>query len=223
MQKEIFVENETIANKVTSRLRDDIISKKIGIGSRITIKDISGMYGVSETPVREAFRTLEGENLLEIQPYKGATVLCVDETFVRETYEILGALECLIYETALDNLDDALLGRMREINGQIRRLTEDGDPHGYTDLNTLFHNEAMRLGNNKKAYDYYQYLHKLIYTLRRNYCPDAARICAAADQHEELIEALAAKDPARIHTVTCRHLHDACCNLLEIMNVVETK
>lgn len=223
MQKEIFVENETIANKVTSRLREDIISKKIGIGSRITIKDISSMYGVSETPVREAFRTLEGENLLEILPYKGATVLCVDETFVRESYEILGALEGLIYETALPELDDAKLGRIREINQQIRRLIEEGDPANYTDLNTLFHDEIMRYGKNKKAYDYYQYLHKLIYTLRHNYHPDIARIRCAADQHDELIDSLAAKDPARIHAITTRHLKDACNNLLKIMNVSETK
>ena len=223
MQKNIFVENETIANKVTNCLRDDIISKKIGIGSRITIKDISNMYGVSETPVREAFRTLEGENLLEILPYKGATVLCVDETFVRETYEILSALEDLIYETALPALNDEILDRIREINLQIRNLTETGNLDGYTDLNTLFHHEIMRYGNNKKAYDYYQYLHKLIYTLRRNYCPDIARIRCAADQHDELIQSLEAKDLAWIHKITTRHMRDACRNLIEIMNVVETK
>ena len=62
----------TVASKVTERLREDIISKKIEAGSRITIKEISERYGVGSMPVREAFRTLEGENLLEINPYKGA-------------------------------------------------------------------------------------------------------------------------------------------------------
>lgn len=68
----------TVASKVTERLREDIISKKIEAGSRITIKEISERYGVGSMPVREAFRTLEGENLLEINPYKGATVISFD-------------------------------------------------------------------------------------------------------------------------------------------------
>ena len=50
----------TVASKVTERLREDIISKKIEAGSRITIKEISERYGTSNMPVREAFRTLEG-------------------------------------------------------------------------------------------------------------------------------------------------------------------
>ena len=88
----------TVASKVTERLREDIISKKIEAGSRITIKEISERYGTSNMPVREAFRTLEGEKLLEINAYKGATVLCIDETFVREIYGLLRALECVADE-----------------------------------------------------------------------------------------------------------------------------
>ena len=42
----------TVASKVTERLREDIISKKIEAGSRITIKEISERYGTSNMPVR---------------------------------------------------------------------------------------------------------------------------------------------------------------------------
>ena len=106
----------TVASKVTERLREDIISKKIEAGSRITIKEISERYGTSNMPVREAFRTLEGEKLLEINAYKGATVLCIDETFVREIYGLLRALECLIYESALPYIDDELIDELKAVN-----------------------------------------------------------------------------------------------------------
>lgn len=109
----------TVASKVTERLREDIISKKIEAGSRITIKEISERYGTSNMPVREAFRTLEGEKLLEINAYKGATVLCIDETFVREIYGLLRALECLIYESALPYIDDELIDELKAV---MRRL-----------------------------------------------------------------------------------------------------
>lgn len=101
MAEDKIVADQTIATKVIEKLREDIINNRFETGSRITIKEISERYGVSPMPVREAFRTLEGEHFLEINPYKGATVLRIDEQFVRDVYGILRALECLLYETAL--------------------------------------------------------------------------------------------------------------------------
>ena len=66
-----FLQTATVAAQVTERLRSDIINKNIEPGSKITIKEISERYGVSNMPVREAFRTLEGEKLLEIIEGKG--------------------------------------------------------------------------------------------------------------------------------------------------------
>lgn len=67
----------TIANRVADQLRDDIVSHRIKPGSRITAKEIADKYGVSSMPVREAFSMLCGENLLEMNPYRGATVIAV--------------------------------------------------------------------------------------------------------------------------------------------------
>lgn len=62
---------------MADQLRDDIVSHRIKPGSRITAKEIADKYGVSSMPVREAFSMLCGENLLEMNPYRGATVIAV--------------------------------------------------------------------------------------------------------------------------------------------------
>ena len=82
MSEKLLINNATIASRVTEQLREDIINKIIEPGSRITIKEISERYGTSNMPVREAFRTLEGEKLLEINAYKGATVQQINQNFV---------------------------------------------------------------------------------------------------------------------------------------------
>ena len=105
---EKIVADKTLAARVTDKLREDIINNKFEAGSRITIKEISERYGVSPMPVREAFRTLEGEKFLEINAYKGATVQRIDGSFVRDVYGILRALECLIYESALEEMDTGI-------------------------------------------------------------------------------------------------------------------
>ena len=85
----------TVASRVTDKLREDIITHKIEAGSRITIKEIADSYGVGSMPVREAFRTLEGEHLIVMLPYKGATVAKIDKAFASDIYQISCYLERL--------------------------------------------------------------------------------------------------------------------------------
>ena len=71
------IAGQTMAAKIAERIRDDIIRRSIPPGSRITVKEIADRYGVSSMPVREAFNMLGGEQLLRLNPYRGATVMAV--------------------------------------------------------------------------------------------------------------------------------------------------
>lgn len=207
----------TVASKVTDRLREDIISKKIEAGSRITIKEISELYGTSNMPVREAFRTLEGEKLLEINAYKGATVLCIDETFVREVYGLLRALESLIYETALPYLDKKLIDELENTNTEIGQIASgQSNCTDYIDLNTKFHDLIMSRGGNSKAIELYHYYHMVIRTLRKSYMPSIDRIRDVYKEHEELIASLKAKDVLAIKAAVDRHVIHAMENFLKV-------
>lgn len=202
----------TLAVQVTERLREDIISKRIEAGSRITIKDISERYGTSNMPVREAFRTLEGENLLEINAYKGATVLRIDEDFVRDVYGLMRALEALIYETALPEIDETVLEELRQVNLEIEKIPltgKDEDRLPYLDLNARFHGLIMAHGKNKKALDLYQYHNMLVRALRKSYCPKKERIREATEEHRVLIAALASKDIVIVRQAVDTHVGHA--------------
>lgn len=205
----------TVASRVTEQLREDIVSKRIEAGSRITIKEISERYGVSNMPVREAFRTLEGEMLLEMNAYRGATVLRIDEGFIRDVYGLLRALECLIYETALPHIDEKVLSKLHEVNEQIKTISRgESELSLYLDQNTKFHGILMSLGNNAKARELYDYHHNLIRTMRKSYYPVISRICSAAAEHDALISALAAKDVIAIKRAVDVHVNHAMENFL---------
>lgn len=208
--------DKTIAVRVTEQLREDIISKRIEAGSRITIKEISEHYGTSSMPVREAFRTLEGEKLLEINAYKGATVLQIDENFVRDVYGLLRALEALIYETAMPHMDEGLVSELTKINGQIRRLSSSReDKLRYIDLNTKFHDTIMTKGTNSKALELYKYHHMLIRTLRKSYIPREERIAAVAGEHQQLIDAMRSGNVCEMRRAVDCHVNAALENFLD--------
>lgn len=212
---EKIVADKTLAARVTDKLREDIINNKFEAGSRITIKEISERYGVSPMPVREAFRTLEGEKFLEINAYKGATVQCIDENFVRDVYGILRALECLIYESAMADMDTGVIRQLRYLNEQIRiysASTEFGLE--YVDMNTKFHNSIMEHGKNALALEQYFYYHGIIRTLRKRYFPKPERIRTVVGQHAALIDALESKDPLAIKKAVDIHVGSALENFL---------
>ena len=219
MAEDKIVADQTIATKVIEKLREDIINNRFETGSRITIKEISERYGVSPMPVREAFRTLEGEHFLEINPYKGATVLRIDEQFVRDVYGILRALECLLYETALDEIDEEIIQKLRCINEQIRVITEL--PYGaaeYVDLNTRFHNTIMEHSKNQKALEMYTHYHEIISTIRKKYTPVPERIRIGIEQHEKLIDALEKKDALLVKMAVDEHIKSALENFMTQFN-----
>ena len=211
-----FLQTATVAAQVTERLRSDIINKNIEPGSKITIKEISERYGVSNMPVREAFRTLEGEKLLEINAYKGATVLCINESFVRDTYDLLRALECLIYETVLPEINEEILSELRSINNQIKALlTEEKGFGDYIDLNTAFHGVLISRYKNSKVLELYSYHHGLLRTMRKSYIPWESRIRDVIEEHDALIDALESKDIIQLKAAVDTHANQAMKNFIK--------
>lgn len=212
---EKIIADKTLAARVTDKLREDIINNKFEAGSRITIKEISERYGVSPMPVREAFRTLEGEKFLEINAYKGATVQRIDENFVRDVYGILRALECLIYESALEEMDTGIIRQLRYLNDQIRVYSASPEfGQEYIDMNTKFHDTILEHGKNTLALEQYYYYHGFIRTLRKRYFPRQERIRAVVGQHDALINALESRDVTALKKAVDIHVNSAMENFL---------
>lgn len=62
-------------------------------GEVLTLENTAQELGVSITPVREAFQILERDGLIDLKQNKGATVLGINETTLREHFQIRAALE----------------------------------------------------------------------------------------------------------------------------------
>ena len=80
---------------VFNTLRDAILTGKLVPGERLMENQLAEKLGVSRTPVREALRKLELENLVELVPRKGAQVLDMSEKDIINILEVRGVLEGL--------------------------------------------------------------------------------------------------------------------------------
>src|SRR5690554_3646300 len=111
---------ETISQYVTDRLRQEIIDGRFKPGERIRIKEISEGYNVSQMPVREAFNRLKGENLIEIEQYKGAIIRPMNAKSIADVYDVRCVIEVLIMRNvAAKGLSDIRVQELHDINDSI--------------------------------------------------------------------------------------------------------
>jgi len=64
----------TLVDQIAMILKDDILTGRLKGGDRLFEDRLKNEFGVSRTPLRESFRVLEKEGLIEILPRKGAFV-----------------------------------------------------------------------------------------------------------------------------------------------------
>ena len=192
--------DQTKVSRVTEYLRGEILNKTFKAGCRITIKEICDRYGVSNIPVREAFRILESEKLLEISPYKGATVLNVNEKFISNVYGLLMALELLICESAFGTLNyDEDIKRLESINEEIGALKDNPEDRlRYIKLNISFHEAILVKGTNETALEQYRGYTNMVKSIRETYTPKFERIRAAYNEHKCIISAIEDRDASEL-------------------------
>lgn len=79
--------------RVLEIIRTAILSGELAPGSALVEQELAAQLGVSKTPVREALKTLEGTGLVEMAPYRGATVRAVTRADAEAIYDLRLLLE----------------------------------------------------------------------------------------------------------------------------------
>lgn len=100
------------ADLIVEELRRAILRGELPSGSPLVERDLANALGVSKTPVREAIKTLVAKGLVEVSPYRGATVRRVGAEMAGDVYEVRILLEPEAARLAAarqpaGNLDDA--------------------------------------------------------------------------------------------------------------------
>ena len=134
--------------RVASALRKAIISKQINEGEVITLESTAQQLGVSVTPVREAFQILARDGLIDLKQNKGATVLGLNETTIREHYEIRAALESAACVLCCQRKAD--LSDIRKCLEMADEALEKMDSSSYSNYNQSFHYEIWTAAGNEK-------------------------------------------------------------------------
>jgi DNA-binding GntR family transcriptional regulator len=209
----------TLPASVADRLRELIIEGELPAGTRLNERTLCERLGVSRTPLREAFRLLSAEGLVQIQPNRGAQVVALSEDDIRESFEVMSALEALSGELACRRITDAEVAEIRALTFEMLACHARRDLPAYYRLNRTIHERINRAADNRLLEQVYATLNLRIQNLRFRLNFDHGQWDTAARQHAEIVEALAARDSARMATIMRQHLKHKGEAVLEVLNM----
>ena len=104
------IKRASLVDHTYRKLREDIITLKIPMGTRLNVNELQSELGVSCTPIREAVNRLQQEELVIYENNVGARVLTLDEHDVREIHELALTLQQAAVQLSMKNgnLDEML-------------------------------------------------------------------------------------------------------------------
>lgn len=120
------IKRASLVDQTYQKLREDIITLKIPMGTRLNASELQAELGVSSTPIREALNRLRQEELIVNENNIGASVLTLDAHDVREIHELALTLQQAAVRLAMKNGDREAIAQ--EITAQIDRYQNARTP-----------------------------------------------------------------------------------------------
>ena len=198
--------SSTLASALADRLRDMIIEGELPAGTRLNERALCDRLGASRTPLREAFRLLAAEHLVELQPNRGAQVVTLSDADIRESFEVMGALEALSGELACQHITPDEIAEIKALTFEMLACHARRDLPAYYRINRAIHDRINRAAGNGLLSQVYSTLNLRIQNLRFRSNFDQQKWDAAAREHAAMVDALEARDGATLGTILRRHL-----------------
>jgi DNA-binding GntR family transcriptional regulator len=107
-------DDRTLAGRIARTLADRIVAGRIAPGTRLRQDHVAAEFRASHVPVREAFRRLEAQGLVDNEPRRGARVPPLDPESIVEVTEMRAALESLALRHAFDRIGAGALAAARD-------------------------------------------------------------------------------------------------------------
>ncbi len=158
-------------------------------GERVSEPDLADRFGISRTPIREAFRQLESEGYLQVVPRKGAVVASLSERDIEEFYAIKIILEGFAARMAAEKLSDKDIERLEAINERLEAIVKEGDVKKFFRVHNEFHEVFIKAAGNEKLYDMINQLVMKFSRLRLASLSQPGRMEISVEEHRNMIEA----------------------------------
>lgn len=191
---------------VLNHLREEIYNGTLAPGTRLRQAHIAKRFGVSTTPIREAFAALEREGLLQSTAHRGVVVFRPTAQDMREIYEIRIPLEVRATELAVPNFDRQTLDKLSKLTDDMAKFNRKGDLSRSNELNDEFHATIYDASDRPRLAELIAELRSSSKAYTQLFDTQDTRIEETQNEHREIVAACEAGTARKAGKAVEKHL-----------------
>lgn len=194
------------ADQIAEALEGLIFSGAFADGDRLDEIRLAERFGVSRTPIREAFARLALSGLVEAIPRRGVFVRQPGPVELMDMFEVMAEFEGICGRLAATRITDAALAQLHAANCACRATVQANDTDGYYRENERFHHIVYRQSGNAFLESEAARLHRRLKPFRRVQLQVRGRLAQSMAEHEAIVQALTDADADRAAALLRDHV-----------------
>ncbi|MBS4538420.1 GntR family transcriptional regulator [Clostridium sp. D2Q-11] len=202
-------QNKPMRDVIYESLRSTIINGKIPVGERIIEKEYADRLNISRTPIREALKRLEIEELVEYIPRYGVVVKRITKKDVIEVYKIRHSLEVLAAVSAMDNITPQEIQDIKDLLDLTELKNKEGKVEEVIALFGKFNSKIYEASRMNRLASMIGKLNEYLQRFRNISITDEMRRKEALMEHREILQSIIDKDKDRVDKLIKKHLDDS--------------
>jgi DNA-binding GntR family transcriptional regulator len=206
----------TVPAEAYDLLRDAILRGEYLPGERLVEAQLCERLGASRFNVRAALQDLAADGLVKVERNKGAHVRKVPLDEAVEITEVRMVLEGLVAARAAARVTDEQASELDEIGLLMRRAVGAGEFRRYSDLNERLHSLIRRIAGHRTAEGIIETLRGQLVRHQFMVSLHPGRPTVSLPQHERIIAAIRAHDPAAAEAAMREHIASVIAAMREI-------
>lgn len=197
-------------NEVFDDLRNRIVSGEFAPGDWLVERELSEMYGISRTPIREVLGKLSNLCIVEMQSSKGYQVKKLNLAEIIEIFNAREAIEGISARFACYSKNPNFKSTINELRLKLEALDLQHDGKEGVTVGNQLHNFIIAEANNRYFSEFADKLSALM-SLTRNITMNFSRIeeKSRAD-HLAILNALEERDGEKCEHLMREHLRATC-------------
>jgi DNA-binding GntR family transcriptional regulator len=180
----------SLSEKVYRFLRDGIAEERYHTGDCLIEMKIAEELGVSRTPVREALKQLELEDLVVSHPNRGVVVKGFSEEDLQDVSTIRHLLEGQAAYWAAERITPSLLAELKEVVELMEFYTQKSDVEHLVRLDTRFHEIIYEASGSRTIRHILASLHHNISKARQSSLTLPDRAGCSLEEHQKIYRAI---------------------------------
>jgi DNA-binding GntR family transcriptional regulator len=197
---------ESKARQIHAALKHAIVTGELPPDAALDKNELGARFGVSRLPVTTAIERLAFENLVIVEPQRGSYVARIRIGDVKQWMLVRRVLETELVRLCASNLAEAAIQRISRNLAYQRTAMENGDLDRFYELDVEFHGLLIEGLAFHRVGDILESVRPHVDRVRRMLLPEPGRMPATYREHQGILSAITARDPAAASAAMRRHL-----------------